>query len=224
MPKRALAERRPWLLASVAMSIAYFVLKDAAFPGTYLFVLEAGCLILLAVYALLRLDEPEARHIAALLGLSGLGVVAVELDPYIGAILLILAYGFGIGLFVRFRRPNMATTQKAAAVALLLLVPLICWRLPYDRSGAVTLAVYGLALGALAGTAWASRFPRYRVGAGAVLVVISSVIGIAQAGPLMDADWPDWVIWPAFYLGNFMMATGTVQTLRKGLRATVEAG
>lgn len=214
MPKRALIERRPWLLASLVLALAYFLLKDREFPGTYLFILEAGSLFLLAVYAMMRHDGKDGRIVAAIMFFAGIGVVAVELDQYIGILVLILAYALGIGLFVKYRRANMVPTQKVAAVSLLFLTPLICWRLPFDRADSVMLAIYGLSLGAMAATAWASRFPRYRVGAGALLQVFASIVSIATAGPLYAATWPDYVVWSAFYLGHFLVCTGTIQTLR----------
>jgi len=217
MPKRALLERRPWLLASLITAIAYFLLKDATFPGLYLYVLEAAALMLLGAYALLRHSGRDARAVAGFMGASGIGVVSVELDFYIGALVLMLALALGIGLFVKHRRANLETTQKAAAVALLLLTPLICWRLPFERTDALTFGIFGLALGGMAATAWASRFPRYRVGLGGLLIVGAGIVTIGRAGPLHDSEWPGMVAWPLFYLGHFLICTGAIQTLRGGL-------
>ncbi len=215
MPKRALLERRPWLLASLIAAFAYYLLKDATFPGVYLFLIQAASLVLLTVYALLRHSGGDARSVAGFMGLSGLGVVAVELDFYIGSVILVLALALGIGLFVKYRRENLESTQKAAAVALLLLTPLICWRLPVERTDALTFGIFGLALGAMAASAWASRFPRYRVGLGALLVVAAGIITIARAGPLLNSDWPGLAGWPLYYLGHFLICTGVIQTLRR---------
>lgn len=216
MPKRALIERRPWLLVSLAMAVAYYGLKDADFPGTYLLAFEAASLLLLSVYALLRHHDADSRMLAGALACAGLGVVGVELYPYAGALVLIIANALLTALFVRHRRPSPAATQKAAAVALLLLVPLICWRLPLDRDAATLTGIYGLSLGGMAGSAWLSAFPRYRTGIGTLLCVAAGILGIAGEGVLAGSDLPSWLSWPAFYLGHFLVAVGTVQALRAG--------
>jgi hypothetical protein len=216
MPRRALLERRPWLLVSLGAAIAYYGLKDADFPGTYLLAIEAVSLLLLSGYAILRHHDADSRMLAGALACAGLGVVGVELYPYAGALVLIIANALLTALFVRHTRPLPAAAQKAAAVALLLLVPLISWRLPLDRDAATLTGIYGLSLGGMAGSAWLSAFPRYRTGIGALLCVVAGMLGIAGAGVLADSDLPSWFSWPAFYIGHFLMAVGTVQTLRAG--------
>src|SRR5690606_17843561 len=68
-------------------------------------------------------------------------------------------------------------------VALLLLTPAIAWFMPADRAEAPSVALYALALGAMAAGAWASVLPRYRVGAGAVLFVGGDTLLLAEMGP-----------------------------------------
>jgi hypothetical protein len=214
MPRRALVERRPWLLASLAAAIAYYLLKDAEFPGVYLLLLEAGALITLAIYAILRHHDTDSRMLSGMMAAAGLGVVAIELWPYAGALLLIVANGLGIALFIGHRRETLEASQKAAAAALLVLVPVICWRLPLDRDVAITTAIYGLSLGGMAAAAWASSFPRYRAGVGALLCVGAGILGIAGQGVLDASRLPGLFSWPMFYLGHFLVCIGVIQTLR----------
>lgn len=214
MPKRALVERRPWLLASLAAAITYFGLKDADFPGTYLLLIEAASILMLAVYAVLRHHDADSRLLAGALATGGLGVVAVELDAWLGALLLIVGNGLAIGLFLRHRRDTLEPSQKAAAVALLVLVPLICWRLPLERDAANLTATYGLSLGGMAGAAWTSAFSRYRVGIGALLCVGAGILGIAGQGVLAHSPLPGLLSWPLFYLGLFLICIGATQKLR----------
>jgi uncharacterized membrane protein YhhN len=122
---------------------------------------------------------------------------------------------FAITLYLRHRRERLTPTQKAAAVALLLLTPAIAYMLPYNRSIASSLGLYGLALGAMAASAWASSFPRYRVGAGAVLFVVSDLLIFASLGPLAQNAVPRLLVWPLYYLGQFLICTGVLRTLRK---------
>jgi len=215
MPKRALVEKRPWLLVSLAAAIAYYLLKDADFPGLYLMVLEAGSLLTIAIYAMLRHHDTDSRLLAGVVACAGLGVVAVEMDLFIGAFLLIVANGLAISLFLRHRRPSPNLSQKAAAVALLLLVPLICWRMPFEREAAALTGAYGLSLGGMAGAAWLSTFSRYRVGIGALLCVASGIVGIAGQGILSANPLPSLLPWPLFYFGHFLIGVGVTQKLRE---------
>ena len=150
MPRRALIERRPWLVASLVSGISYF------FVG----------------------------HIIA------------------------------ISLYARHRRTRLTPSQKATAVALLLGTPLIAFLLPTDRSAAPGVALYALALGGMAAAAWSSAFPRYRVGLGAVLFVVSDLLIFARMGPLADSALPGLLIWPLYYLGQLLICVGVTQFLR----------
>ena len=125
------------------------------------------------------------------------------------------AHIVAITLYLRHRRESLAFSQKLAVVALLLLIPLIAFSLPEDRTLAFNLGLYGLALGGMASSAWASSFPRYRVGAGAVLFVVSDLLIFASLGPLAGSEIPHVFVWPAYYLGQFLICTGVMQTLRK---------
>jgi uncharacterized membrane protein YhhN len=98
---------------------------------------------------------------------------------------------------------------------MLLLTPLLGWLLPADRGEALNVALYALALGAMAASAWASVFPRYRVGAGAALFLVSDIMLFAEMGPLQGHIVPQILVWPVYYLGQLLIATGVALTLRK---------
>ena len=95
-------------------------------------------------------------------------------------------------------------------VGLLIGTPLVSFLL----SGAVEVALYGAFLGAMASAAWMSHYPRYRVGTGAVLFVVSDWLIFSRMGPIDLAPLPDLLIWPLYYTGQVMIATGIVQCLR----------
>ena len=69
----------------------------------------------------------------------------------------------------------------------------------------------------MASTAWMSHFPRYRVGIGAVLFVVSDWLIFSRMGPFDLGVLPHYLIWPLYFAGQFMIATGVVQTLRHEL-------
>jgi uncharacterized membrane protein YhhN len=101
----------------------------------------------------------------------------------------------------------------ALSVLLLVGVPLIAFLLPTDRAAAPGIALYATGLGAMAASAWISRFPRYRVGLGAVLFVASDLLIFAKMGPLASSPIPVFLIWPLYFAGQALIAWGAVTTL-----------
>ena len=54
MPRRALIDHRPWLLASLAASVSYFFARDNGVPDPYLIAWKGAGVAFLAVYAARR--------------------------------------------------------------------------------------------------------------------------------------------------------------------------
>jgi hypothetical protein len=217
MPRRALAEKRPLLLASIAAALAFYYLRWGPWPELYLIPLKGAAVALLAVYLWQRHSSPDARLMAWAFGAASLGDMAMEIefDRTISGLLFFAYHVMALGVYLRNRRPRLTATQKAAVVAMLVLTPVIAWLMPADRAQAPNLALYALALGAMAAGAWASVFPRYRVGAGAVLFLLSDLMLFAELGPLEGNIVPQILVWPVYYLGQLLIATGVAQTLRK---------
>ena len=217
MPRRALAEKRPLLLASIVTALAFYYLRWGPWPELYLIPLKGAATGLLAVYLWLRHSSPDGRLMAWAFGAASLGDMALEIafDRSIGGLLFFTYHVMAMAVYLRNRRPVLSPTQKGAVAAMLLLTPVIAWFMPADRAQAPNLALYALALGAMAASAWASVFPRYRVGAGAALFLLSDLLIFAELGPLQGSIVPQVMIWPIYYLGQFLIATGVAQTLRK---------
>ena len=217
MPKRALAEKRPLLLASIAAALAFYYLRWGPWPELYLIPLKGAAVGLLAVYLWLRHGSPDARLMAWAFGAAALGDMALEIetDRLIGGLLFFAYHVMAMGVYLRNRRPELTPSQKAAVAAMLVLTPAIAWLLPADRAQAANTALYALALGAMAASAWASVFPRYRVGAGAALFLLSDLLLFAEMGPLQGHIVPQVMVWPVYYLGQLLIAVGVAQTLRK---------
>jgi uncharacterized membrane protein YhhN len=75
----------------------------------------------------------------------------------------------------------------------------------------------------MAAMAWSSNFPRYRVGFGAVLFVISDLLIFAELGPFANSKVSGIAIWYLYYFGVLMIAVGVAQTLlKRGHYATGE--
>ena len=213
MPKRALAEHRPWLLVSLAAAIAFYFLRDTPIGGIQLTLLKGAGVMALAVYAMQRTPVQDGLILALVMGLSALGDMGIEFAFELGGAAFFFSHLAAIALYLRNRRQSTTGSQKALALVLLLSAPLVSWLL--TQSWAVTL--YGLALGGMVSTAWMSRFPRYRVGSGAVLFLLSDWLIFSQESVLHDSSLPHWAIWPLYFGGQFLIATGVIQTLRGDL-------
>ena len=69
-PHRALVEHRPWLLASLAAGVAYYLLWNNPIAELWLIALKGASVALLAVYTLRRASGGDAGNQALELGLS----------------------------------------------------------------------------------------------------------------------------------------------------------
>ncbi len=213
--KRAIIESRPYLLLSLLFGISYFFVKDSDFPGMYLMFWKGAAVSFLAVYALRRSHNFEGKLIAAVMAFGALGDMLIEFDLMAGAGAFIVGHCIAIWLYSLHRREKTAFSQKAFAILLVPITMFISWSLPFERTEALGLAIYSLFLAVMAAMAWTSSFPRYRVGIGALLFVVSDLFIFAEMGFLQESIIPSWTIWPLYYVGQFLIVTGVVRTLRK---------
>lgn len=215
MPKRALVEHRPWLLASILASLAFYAVTRGWWPGPpiadlYLAVLKGAGVGFLAVYAWVRHPERDAKVVALFMLLGALGDSLLDLFFQVGAGFFLAGHLVAVAFYLQHRRPVRSPTQLAAAGALLVGTPLISWLLTHDP----LVLLYSAGLAAMAAAAWISRFPRYRVGLGAVLFVISDLLIFSRIGLPGMKPAADLLVWPIYYCGQFLIATGIIQTLR----------
>ncbi|RXZ66695.1 lysoplasmalogenase [Pelagerythrobacter rhizovicinus] len=211
MPKRALLEHRPWLLAAITAATIYFFVRGWPLGELWLILLKGAGVGFLAIYAWQRHASADGRLLALVMGLSALGDMLLELDFIWGGGAFFASHLAAMTLYLRNGREKAASSQKALAVALLLGTPLISWLLAGDAG----VALYALALGGMAACAWMSRFPRYRVGLGAVLFVVSDLLIFARMGPLSSSAVPGLLVWPCYFAGQLLIATGVIKTLRR---------
>lgn len=215
MAKRALIEQRPWLLASIASATAFYFLSDQpVFEGIWGLLAKGASVGLLALYVLLRV--PPDKHgvegglLVLALATAAAGDVAIELWFEIGGALFAAAHCVAVVLYLRHRHPRASPIQKLTGLALLIATPIVS----YALSGQTAIAIYAAFLGAMASAAWMSHYPRYRVGTGAVLFVVSDWLIFSKFGTFDLAPLPELLIWPLYYSGQVMIATGIVQCLR----------
>jgi len=170
---------------------------------------------LLAVWAAANARDTDGWLIAAVMALGALGDVLLELSQTAGALAFLAGHITAILLYLRNRRASLSTSQRLLALLVIPLGTAIAFLLPADRAAAPGIAVYALGLTAMVATAWSSRFPRYRVGIGAVFFMISDLLIFARLGPLAGGFGVGLAIWLLYFVGQAMVATGVVTTLAR---------
>lgn len=216
MPTRhALIEHRPWLLASLAASIAYYFLPEPWIGSVYAMALKGLSVGFLVPYALVRHRSFDARLLAIVMAFGAAGDVGMELETVTGGTLFFLGHLVAIALYWRNRRTITTVSQRAAALTMLVMVPVVSWLL----SGDAGVGIYATGLGAMAASAWLSRFGRYHVGIGAILFFVSDWLIFARMGGALSEGVTSWLIWPLYYAGQFLICTGVIQSLRRDHRA-----
>lgn len=210
MPKRALIEHRPWLLASILFALAFYIVRDWQIGEVQIMAIKAASVGLLAMYAWRRTHGVDGLLLVLILALCASADAALVIEMTVGGAIFAAAHVVACLLYLRNRRESPSKSQMLLGAALLIGAPVISYLLSQDPM----IGVYAITLGAMAATAWTSRFPRYRVGIGAVLFVISDWLIFSELGPFDLSPMPYWLIWPLYYIGVLMIATGVVQTLR----------
>ena len=216
MPKRALIDYRPYLLLSLIFGISYFFVMDGKVGGSFLSLWKGAGVAFLAIYAAQRGRGREGVLITLVLAFGALADVVLEFNFLFGGLLFAVGHLIAIWLFMTQRREQTTASQKAAGLALLVGTPTLAAMLTYPLENWYLAALYALVVGAMAGAAWTSGFPRYRVGIGAVLFVVSDLIIFAREAGQMPRPIAEWLVWPLYYGGQFLIATGVIQTIRKG--------
>lgn len=214
MAKRALIEHRPWLFASLVAGIAYYFLWNNPIGGAWLIALKGAGVGFLAIYAMRRTKGLDGAVLTLALALSAAADMALEIEFLVGGAVFFASHVVAIALYLRNPRPQPVASQMACAAALAIGTPVVSYLLSRD----LNIALYSAALSLMAALAWMSRFPRYRVGLGAVLFIISDWLIFSRNGSLDLAPLPDILIWPTYYAAQVMIATGVVQTLRGELK------
>lgn len=215
MPKRALIDHRPYLLLSLLFGITYFFVMDGKVGGAFLALWKGAGVGFLALYAVHRGQGRDGLLISSVLVLCALADVVLQFSFLIGGGVFAIAHLVAIGLYLSNLRERATASQRTASLALLIMTPLLAGMLTYPLENWVLAVLYALVVGAMACAAWMSRFPRYRVGVGAVLFVISDLVIFAREAGHVSQDLGDWLVWPLYYVGQFLIATGVIQTIRK---------
>ena len=187
-----------------------------------LIALKGAAVALLALAALVGRNGVRSRRLALILALGAAGDVAIEFGLAPGAACFLAGHLVATPFYMGHRRSAVSTTQKALAILLPVIVPLVALQLPADRTTGILAAVYSLALAAMASTAWLSRFSRYSVGLGAMLFVASDLLIFARLGPLAQSPLPNLLVWPLYYFGQYLICLGVLRGLQPATGNRIE--
>jgi len=202
------------LAASILAGVSYVAAWSLPLPPAAELTWKGLGVGLLAVYAALHGRGLDGWLLTLVMAFGALGDVLLGAAGLtVGALAFLAGHLVAIGLYLRNRRPNPSRSQVALAVVLVPAVVVTAFLLPADRAGAPGVAVYSLGLSLMAATAWLSRFPRFRVGIGALMFVVSDLIIFGRNGPWPDNFATGLAVWGLYYFGQLAICVGVVKAL-----------
>lgn len=219
MDQEGIAMGRIWLGLAMLAGIAYDLLATG--PAPWLAGGLAGTIALkMAGVALLAAYAAQGRRVIALvLALGALGDGLIEVSLIAGALAFLAGHLIAIAFYWRERRDGPPGRLIAAPIAGLVVLSDAAFAL----SGRIETGIYGLALGAMVGMAWNSRFPRALVGFGAVLFAASDLLLFARMGIMAHSAVPGHLVWPLYFAGQALIAIGVVESPDQGSTTAPDA-
>ncbi len=199
------------VLAGASYSLTAWGVVDA---GAWTAAWKTSGVALLAMWAATRARGADGWLIAAVLALGALGDLLLEVAGFtVGGAAFAAGHAVAIWLYLRNRRAVLTSSQRLLGWVIAPATVAISAMLAAPVGKALPTAAYAAFLGVMAATAWTSRFPRYRVGLGAVLFVVSDLLIFARMGPLAGSAVPGLLIWPTYFAGQALIAWGVVRML-----------
>jgi uncharacterized membrane protein YhhN len=202
------------LLASIIAGVSYVAAWDRGLPQAVELTWKGLGVGLLAVYAALNARSLDGWLLIVVMAFGALGDVLLGAAGLtVGALAFLAGHLAAMALYLRNRRRNPTRSQVALAVVLVPAVVIVAFLLPTNRAGAPGVALYSLGLALMAATAWLSRFPRYRVGVGALMFVVSDLLIFGRGGPWPDSFAVGLAVWGLYYFGQLLICVGVVRAL-----------
>ena len=205
---------RPWLpraplfIAALIAGASFWPASHAGLPMVPMLVWKGAGVALLAIWAALAARERNGWLLAGVLGFGAAGDVLIDAAGLVaGAAAFLAGHVLAIFLYLSNRRKKRGIT--AIGIAIAALVAAEAFLITRDPAA----LPYAIGLGGMAGAAWASRFPRATVTAGALMFVASDLLILAHLGPGGGSIIPKLLIWPLYFTGQALIAYGVVRTL-----------
>jgi uncharacterized membrane protein YhhN len=197
------------LIAALVAGGTYLFGMNAELHPSMMLAWKGAGVWLLAIYAGLLARKNSGWLIAFVMGMGALGDVLLERNMTLGAGAFLIGHIAAIYLYLNNRRRILTASQRWLAIVTVPAITLIGWSL--TRSGPIL--IYTLFLAMMAASAWASRFPRYWTGIGAMLFVASDLLIFARMGIWADVSWISPAIWLLYFGGQVLIVLGVTRTL-----------
>ncbi|MFZ4606956.1 MAG: lysoplasmalogenase family protein [Caulobacter sp.] len=202
------------LIGSILGGVSYIAAWGLHLPGPLELAWKGSGVGLLAAYAALKARDRDGWLLTAVMTFGVLGDVLLNIQFIVGAVAFLIGHLVAVGLYLSNRRPALSRSQTALALLLVPSAVFIAFMLPADRAAAPGVAFYTLGLSLMAATAWTSRFPRFTVGIGALLFLVSDLVIFARMGPLPDIFLTELAVWVPYYGGQLLICVGVVAALK----------
>lgn len=200
--------------AAIIGGVTYFFARDTGLDDAVLAVWKGTGVGFLALWCAIQARSLDGWLIAAVMAFGALGDVLLETSGMIvGASAFVVGHVLAMWLYTRNQRTRTTVSQRLLIGLVVPLSVLIAMQM-VPAKDAVSIAIYTIFVGGMAATAWASRFPRYRVGIGAMMFLVSDLLIFAKMGPLAASPVPGLLIWPLYFAGQALIAWGVARTLR----------
>jgi uncharacterized membrane protein YhhN len=191
--------------AALVAGVGFWPASHFELPFAVFVAWKTAGLTLLALWAARVARGRDGWLIVAVLALGALGDLVLEFGRVAGGVVFLLGHLVAILLY----RRNARGSGGLAGVAIAGVIAGSAFALTRDAGA----TVYALGLGAMAGSAWASRFPRNRVALGALVFASSDLLIFAQDRVLAGSIIPAVAIWPLYFAGQALIAYGAVTAL-----------
>jgi uncharacterized membrane protein YhhN len=200
--------RLPLFVAALIIGFGFWPASHAVLPTALMLAWKGAGVALLALWAALAARERNGWLLAGVLAFGAAGDVLIDaLGLVAGAGAFFIGHVLAIILYLSNRQKKRGAIMMGAAIAVLVAVEaFVITRDP-------VVLPYAIGLGGMAGAAWASRFPRATVAAGALLFVASDMLIFAHQTPNGGSVIPALLIWPLYFAGQALIAYGVVRTL-----------
>ena len=200
--------------AAILAGTSFMLPVAAGWDGAAVIAWKGAGVTLLALWAAIQARDVDGWLIAAVMALGATGDVLLDAQGLeTGGLAFALGHVVAVALYLRNRRASLSPSQRLLAALLVPLSVVIVWALLRGEAGWWHGALYTGFVAAMAAAAWTSRFPRYRVGLGAILFLISDLLIFARLGGAVPAGVASLLIWPLYFGGQALIAWGVVRTL-----------
>jgi uncharacterized membrane protein YhhN len=205
------------LIAAIVAGASYLVGETLQIPLALSIIWKGAGVGLLAVYAALRARTADGWLLAALMACGAAGDVLLETSGLIvGAVAFLGEHLLALLLYLRNLRSPLKPQDRLVTFLLPPATVLLAFALPADRIAAPAAAVYAVGLGAMAASAWISRFPRALTGLGALMFLASDMLIFLRTGrPFAHETWMGWAVWSLYFAGQLLIVLGVVRGLAR---------